>query len=350
MQRLKSNLSFMFILTAIITLIIMSISCNDNPVGPGNEPPPGRRDYTWTVDTLRIPFTTLHRIWGSSADDVWVIGPGGDLDKTIYHFNGSEWENDGISRSISPISVWGFSESDVWLGGREGRIWHYDGTNWSENIRFERSIEMGIGFQEMWGDSPDNLFATGYSGYGENRIAVIAHYDGTEWELNEFPELNYNFIRIKRGKTENPNYYLLGYGEQLGSSEAIFEYDGDKNIKIIYEGSGNPEKWAFIQEIDDRMYFVTGNKINKYTNNKFNLVIQINESNFGGQIFGRNQSDIFLRMFDGIAHYNGSNVEYLYNFEESISIRDGVIFEKDISFLAVNHSTGENLVIKGKQK
>jgi hypothetical protein len=55
-------------------------------------------------------------------------------------------------------------------------------------------------------------------------------------------------------------------------------------------------------------------------------------------------------MFDGIAHYNGSNVEYLYNFENEISIRDAVVFEKEVFFLAVNHNTSENLIIRGKLK
>ncbi|MGD8781632.1 MAG: hypothetical protein PVH88_22030, partial [Ignavibacteria bacterium] len=262
----------------VLTTLLTLLTCGDNGVEPEVEP--GRRDYTWTVDTLNIPYTTLHRIWGSAPDDVWVVGPGGDLDKTIYHFNGSEWENDGVSRIISPLSVWGFSKSDVWLGGRDGRIWHYDGTNWEENIVFERNTDQRIGFQEMWGDSPDNLFATGYSGVGEDRIGVIAYYNGSGWEMIEFPELNYNFIRIKRGKAESSNYYLRGIGDNV----AIFEYDGNENFKIIYEGFDNTESWAFIQEINDRMYFVTGNEINQYINNEFKLITQINDSNFGAQI------------------------------------------------------------------
>ena len=71
---------------------------------------PGRRDYTWTVDTLNIPYTMLGYIWGSSPTDVWAVGPGGDLDKTIYHFTGEKWFNDGISRSLTPGAVFGFSQ------------------------------------------------------------------------------------------------------------------------------------------------------------------------------------------------------------------------------------------------
>jgi hypothetical protein len=338
------------IITAIVlTTILTLLTCGDNGVEPEVEP--GRRDYTWEVDTIKfIPFNSLDRIWGSATDDVWAVQPGGDLDKTIWHFNGNEWVNDGVSRIISPLSVWGFSKSDVWLGGGDGRIWHYDGTNWEENIVFERNTDQRIGFQEMWGDSPDNLFAAGFSGYGENRIAVIAYYNGTKWELTEFPELNYAFIRIKRGKAESSNYYLWGMGEETGTNVAIFEYDGNENIEIIYEGFDNTESWAFIQEIDDRMYFVIANEINQYINNEFKLITQINDSNFGAQIFGRNEKDILLRMFDGIAHYNGSNVEYLYNFENEISIRDAVVFEKEVFFLANDFNNNLNLVFRGKLK
>ncbi|MDO8548583.1 MAG: hypothetical protein Q7S39_00325, partial [Ignavibacteria bacterium] len=73
--------------------IALIISCNNNPFKPPDDPP-GRRDYTWTVDTLNIPFTNLTRIWGSSPMDVWAIGPGGDANKTIYHFDGEKWGTD----------------------------------------------------------------------------------------------------------------------------------------------------------------------------------------------------------------------------------------------------------------
>lgn len=353
MQKLKNNLSFLFILTAIITLIIMSISCNDNPVGPGNDPPPGRRDYTWTVDTLAIPFMSFNRIWGSSPQDVWIVGPGGDLDKTIYHYDGSSWQTDGISRPVSPLSVWGFAENDVWIGAADGKLWHYDGSAWIEDTMFVRPREKEIGFQETWGDSPNNLFATGFSGFEdlETRIAVLAHYEGNSWELTEFDSLkNYNFLRIRRNTERSNKYYIQAIKDQrfTGDLFSLFEYKGGDNIKLIYEGPIGDNTSAFLQEIDNEMFFVIGKTINKYTNNEFETIIQIPFPNFGNQIFGKNKNDIFLRMTDGIAHYNGNNIEYIYHFEGRISITDAVLFENEVFFLAFDISNGNDLIYHGK--
>ena len=45
-------------------LIFSTFNCGNNSVGPV-EDTPGRRDYTWTVDTVNSdPYKTLSRLWG----------------------------------------------------------------------------------------------------------------------------------------------------------------------------------------------------------------------------------------------------------------------------------------------
>ena len=61
-----------------------------------------------------------------------------------------------------------------------------------------------------------------------------------------------------------------------------------------------------------------------------------------------NKNDIFLRMTDGIAHYNGNNIKYIYNFEGNISIIDAVLFENKVFFLAFDISNGNDLIYHGK--
>lgn len=54
-------------------------------------------------------------------------------------------------------------------------------------------------------------------------------------------------------------------------------------------------------------------------------------------------------MQDGIAHYNGTDIEYIYRFENStsISITDAVIFEKEIVFLAMDLQNNQNIILRG---
>ena len=80
----------------LLTAGILSIlnSCNKNPVAPP-ENKPGRKDYTWTVDTVvspaNYPYKTLLRLWGSSPTNVWATGRGGDATANIFHFDGNQW-------------------------------------------------------------------------------------------------------------------------------------------------------------------------------------------------------------------------------------------------------------------
>jgi hypothetical protein len=291
------------------------------------------------------------RIWGSNTDDIWIVGPGGDLDKTIYHFDGISWKTDGISRPISPLSVWGFGKNNVWIGGRDGRIWRYDGSELREHTHFETTREKNIGFQEIWGDSPSNVFAAGYSGDEENRTAIIAHYDGVKWELREFTDLKkYNFLRIRRANTESNTYYLWAFKNEpvTGDLLSIFEYKGGTDIKLIYEGKLGLQTAAFIQKIDNEMYFVIGNTINKYSQNKFKQFLKVNHPNFATPIYGRNQKDIILGMLDGIAHYNGSDIEYLYKFNGSVLMTDTFLFDREIFVMALDLTNGNDLIFRGK--
>ncbi|MEW6654378.1 MAG: hypothetical protein AB1394_13080 [Bacteroidota bacterium] len=339
------------LLAILLTALLTTFSCKESITEP--EPPAGRRDYVWKVDTLAIPFMTFNRIWGSDTNDVWIVGPGGDLDKTIYHYDGKAWKKYGISRPFSPLSVWGFGKNNVWFGGREGKIWHYDGSTLHENKLFETTQEKYIGFQEIWGDSPTNIYAVGYSGDDENRTAVIAHYNGLKWGLTDFTELKkYTFLRIRKAGTNSNNYYLFGIKDepQTGDLLSIWEYGGGTKIKLIYEGRDNLSSGAFIQIIDNQLYHTIGNTINNYLGGRFKEVLQVKVPNFGTQIFGRNKNDILLRMTDGIAHYNGNDIEYLYRFNRRTSITDAFLFENEVFFLAFDLTNGNDLIFHGKLK
>ncbi|MDR3627813.1 MAG: hypothetical protein P4L45_13310 [Ignavibacteriaceae bacterium] len=306
----------------------------------------GRRDYTWTVDTIKVPFTYFYKLWGSGPSDVWSIGPGGGLDKTIWHFDGNNWSTDGISRGISPLSIYGFSSSNVWLSGYEGEIWHFDGSSWIRNYKFQKQ-NYYLGFESIWGDSPNNIYAIGFADSGSARRGIILNYNGSSWTEKQIPYFSYDFFQIKG---EANNYYLNGlmYDSTGKYINSVFQYNSD-GIKIIYTGEQTAQSWSYIQNIAGTLYFVLGNKIYTYNNHNFKLLLDINESNFGAQIYGRSEKDIILKMIDGLGHYNGSDIEYIYKFKtNNISIVDGVIFDKDIFILAIDFNSSQNLLIHGR--
>jgi hypothetical protein len=57
---------------------------------------------------------------GSSATDVFTVGP------SIYHFNGTSWSSMvAPSNQLGYRKVWGASANDVFVIGGYGTIYHY---------------------------------------------------------------------------------------------------------------------------------------------------------------------------------------------------------------------------------
>ncbi|HSH52764.1 MAG TPA: hypothetical protein VK982_13650, partial [Bacteroidales bacterium] len=176
MNRLKKHSSLLFLLTALLTIIFINLSCEDNPVTP-NEPPPGRRDYTWEVDTVDAPNTSYYRMWASAPDDIWLVGQG-TWEHSIAHFDGDKWSTYGVPEMNVAKSIYGFSKNNVYIGTAGGGIWNYDGSSWQQVAELTKNGNSNIVFDNMWGEAPNNLYAFGaYSnGMGAPNNSVIAHY------------------------------------------------------------------------------------------------------------------------------------------------------------------------------
>ncbi|PIP76449.1 MAG: hypothetical protein COW85_14170 [Ignavibacteria bacterium CG22_combo_CG10-13_8_21_14_all_37_15] len=338
------------LLIPIYFLILLNFGCKKSPTEVVDNTQPGRRDYAWTVDTLKIPFTVLYSIWGSNPNDVWAVGPGGGLDQTIWHYDGTKWKTDGVSRGISPNVVWGFEKNNVWLGGNEGRIWHNKGEGWLESINYKRN-GYRIGFFDIWGDAANNLFAAGYADSSDVRKGILLHYNGDKWNETNMLSAPYTLQRIRRGIKTSNKYYLTGVGTYSNevTYAGLFEYNGEKFNKL-YEEPFNPSTWTDIHEIDGYLFAIIGKEIKLSTPQGFSLYFRVENQNFGGQIFGRSKKDIFIRMLDGIAHYNGTDIEYLYKFSSQTSISGAAIFDKEVFFLALDVPSYLNIIIHGRLK
>jgi len=257
------------LLFILILTIALTQSC-DTTEPPVDDLKPGRRDYTWEVDTLNIPFTYLYKMWGSSPTDVWAVGPGGGLDKTIWHYDGEEWRTDGISRPISPRCIHGFASNNIWIAGAEGRVWNYNGQNWSESLHYENEDLTFIHFMEIWGDTPNDIYAVGFGDSSNVRIGLIMHYNGTEWKRVNFGFNKTTFARIRRGTKTGRNYFIWGVLQNSSGSDTtkLFEFNR-LTLKEIYSDVFRIATGNYIQVINDEVIFTIGNVIYNYQNNSF---------------------------------------------------------------------------------
>lgn len=84
----------------------------------------------------------------------------------------------------------------------------------------------------------------------------------------------------------------------------------------------------------ENIYSVLKGKINKYQHNNFELLIDFSNTNYAGAVFGRNEKDFFTINWDGIGHYNGTDLVTIYpKWNNDWTPSGGIVFEKDVFFI-----------------
>lgn len=334
-------------ISVTLSLFIV-ISCSENSTDFRPEPnsDPGRRDYIWTVDTI-TSFNSLKRLWGSSSTDVWAITRG-TFYEDIYHFDGLDWRTDGEFRLFSPSSIWGFSRNKVYIGGGSGKIWYYDGNNWQETAALTKDGHTDITFNNMWGESTEDLYAFGAYGDDEGLLnnSVIAHYNGSSWKILNTDGLVGIVASLYKNQMDRTIYMQVINFSNTYDTTYIYEYNNEiykQLYKTIWSNT-----WAGISLIDDDVYFILKDEIAIRNNQQFETVLNLDNYNFYQKIWGRNRKDIFILMTDGLAHYNGNDVEYLFYFDKTnTQIFSAVLFNDEVFFLVYEYSTGISLIYRG---
>jgi hypothetical protein len=362
------KVSIFLLLVAI--LIVLGFSCRDDITGSQtNEPQPGRRDYVWTLDTLNMPVNYLDAIWGATPNDVWAVGAGGTYSDRLQHYDGKKWS----AYNKEPIlcegsTLYGFSESNVWMGGESqvtpgATIWHYDGNQWTENYNYNVNGAYIVEVTDIWGLQSNNIFACGtitYKGSADTLQSFVLHYNGINWTEVVKGDLNYQFLTIRSEYTTTNSFlsqyasYILGYKLSNISDDsaivAFYELDGDQ-LKKIYSNTVGKIYWGDISEIDNQVYFLISQDVYKYINGSFAKQFSLSSSNFSYQFWGRNTEDIFVRMMNGVAHYDGTDIQYLYKFPPKLSeVMNPMIFQNDVFFMVLDKNEPQiiNEILHGK--
>lgn len=91
----------------------------------------GSKYGTYINDTSASGYGTGLGIWASGPNDFWVVGFVGNWgdppDGRIWHWDGTNWTRQLASTSITAwaVSIWGTSPTDIWVALRDGRLLHY---------------------------------------------------------------------------------------------------------------------------------------------------------------------------------------------------------------------------------
>ncbi|MGE5679347.1 MAG: hypothetical protein ACM34K_00565 [Bacillota bacterium] len=350
------------LISFILTVITLAIySCKQSiPIEPEDTSVPGRRDYTWTIDTVYSPMNYFHAIWGSSPEDVWVCGPGGDGPEWVQHYDGSKWtpytKNGGVY--IGGNTLFGFSKDNIYLGGEGAYILHYDGNSWKGNYIYEIQGVHDRLITDIWGKRADDLYACGIFSEGvpsqdsENYKGFILHYDGQSWKEVVRADFKSQFLSIRKA---GDRVYVLSFTrncqDSYNSKVEFYELKGSQ-LSRIYSNAEGSITWASHHVIGDKIYFVIGKEIYRYNGSRLVKIISSSEKNFGYQCYGRSEKDMFIRMNDGVAHYNGTDIQYIYKFQDKSAniTNEPLILDKDIFFTVWGTGKGRNMILHGRLK
>jgi hypothetical protein len=130
----------------------------------------------WHMTTTTEPAALLS-VWGTSANDVWVVGGRSQLagGPALLHLEGETWTRvDSGQRSIDLWWVFGFAGGDVFFTGSGGTILRYRGGTFEKMTTPRSGIIFGL-----WGAAADDLWAVGT---GDDGRGIVWRYDGAAWQ------------------------------------------------------------------------------------------------------------------------------------------------------------------------
>ncbi|MFZ5948268.1 MAG: hypothetical protein ACOYU5_09940 [Stygiobacter sp.] len=331
------------ILTSLL-IVLTSLSCKHSTEP---EPQPGRRDYTWTVDTIETPiFNFFTGIWGSSPDNVFIVGDLGDTYDRIRHFDGNKWSVIMKQPIYSMNDVWGAYPNSVWFAGNDAYIQYYDGNNLSYYYKHPIKNNQSSLLFELNGTAYNNVYAVGltFNHYNsQNYNGLILHFNGIEWK--QILETNFR-VQFNKIEFKDNEPIILGEKTTNGYPDTTIVYSFKNNsLKEITRGHIRVN----IGKIRNDLVVVIDKNLYKYIDNKLTEFITIPIKDFSGGLWGRNEKDIFLTSPGKIYHYNGLNFEIVYDFKNTnIHFSDAIIFEKDIFIICNDIINSKVYILRGK--
>lgn len=337
-MKMKQTMLFVFI------LILISPQC-DTTEPPVNILQPGRRDYVWTVDTLKPAEgrSLPSRMWGANANDVWAVGLSYLNSYCIWHFDGNRWTNYVPDQYIDPRGIWGKSSNNIWIGSTDGAFWHFDGFQWS---KFQETVipdHRQFVVQWMCGNRANNIYAVGFADSiaGNSYKAIIMHYNGVKWDLVNIPTIQQSFKQIYYD--ENSGNFIIAAWEFDTPNEYIYSFDGTSLIQIYSTTEG-----IYLSNIGkDVIAIVNHSILYKIQQDKIELFKNFSSTIFSGFAAGRNEKDVLTSNQDGIGHYNGIDLKTIYpKWNIELNRIGSIIFEND--FYYIWEDSYKTFIVHGK--
>ena len=151
-------------------------SSNDDPNFDETTP----HTYAW-AKVVESPDAALLSVHGTSASNVYAVGADSGAGPLVLHWDGEIWES--LDSGLTGDLWWVHAVDDVvFMSGSDAHVVRY------QDGQFERMPTPGLGKHTVfgvWAVSPEDVYAVGAVA---GRNGFIWHYDGTGWSEVALPE------------------------------------------------------------------------------------------------------------------------------------------------------------------
>ncbi len=148
---------------------------------------------SWTYTDLTPSPLTVHGIWGSASNDIWLTADSQTTSGLLFHNTGSGWVDDSNKPSAKSFAdVWGANSSDVFVVGAAAgwapKVWRRVGNTWTTMTM--PSFTGSVLYRHIWGLDSNNVFVTGYidsDSDGNPDLGLLLYFDGNSWTSLSVP-------------------------------------------------------------------------------------------------------------------------------------------------------------------
>lgn len=343
-----------FYIVLILTTLVLQVGCK-GPTEPEFRNP---REYTWTATPLIYSGgapSSMYSIWGASSSNIYVCGYSflSGRQGAMFHYDGKGWTN--VATLPSPdyndfSEIIGFGESDIWVAGLRFFVdpgldsavaLHYNGVGWEQML----PSHMGArALRSAWGTSSQNL-------YFGSRDGKIIHFDGTNWTIDTL----HSGLSVTALGGDSENIFAFG---TTGDTIMAFKRSKDDLWQLLDqqpegEHDFDPRFGLYaIYTTSQGVHYSSSAGVFRWENNKWEKI-------FGGLVVltavnGTGPSNIFAvgRNTEGpvVYHWDGTNWEEI-NLPEGIVPEDvllyGIWTDGKETFI-VGNIAGKSYVLHGR--
>jgi len=310
--------------------------------------------FNWTLDTLGdglnsvlFDITVVNDTLAYAVGTLNVRDSSGNYEPDIYNiarWDGTNWNYQrilvrdyGNLHGYFPLfCAFGFTPSDVWVASYADLI-HWDGYAWSSQAFVMQDFSFNGQILKIWGTSGSNIYMVGRNG-------AAYHFDGTNWEKQQTGvtvDLTDVWGSPDGSVVWASGYFTKTYGTYLLKNEhntgwQTVRYGGAGTIFPISQDSLSGEFGAIYTNNDYRIYVATGNGLYSATANSRGEARRLSFTSsyfpgFPNAMRGNGPNDIMLvGDYNFIAHYNGmtwqnySELRQTYEYFASVAVKHNV--------------------------